>query len=220
MRKWIDLLESFQTSEYGYWIMPDGTVIPCINADHSELAANQLGIDIDEDDEEAAREAVDDALDEGSIRVVAAKGSQEFNAEWSDTAITDDGKKALLGLLKLYSNREYFIMQNEYFEIYQQAVRYVRGPYQLQEKEFGSGSLSSVTSNMEMISFKVFAKAEDVEAVEAILTNYPNVNYTLRGPETTFAKHTFLCQATRQDALQVDRAIKMARIPSAVTRID
>lgn len=132
MRQWINIIENvgrndgFPISQYGYWITPKGNIQPCSSVDHAELAADQMGVPYDEDDEEQGREIVEAALSEGSVRIVAARGSQEFNAEWLEMAITSEARRSLLNLLDLYSNRDFFILQNEYFEDYKKAKQFAK----------------------------------------------------------------------------------------------
>lgn len=129
MRQWINLVESldaFTISDYGYWITPEGEIQPCSSIAHDELAAVQMGVSYDEADEEQGREIVEAALNEGSVRIVATKGSDEFNAEWAEMSITSEARRSLLNVIDLYSNRNYFILQNEYFEDYNKARRFAK----------------------------------------------------------------------------------------------
>lgn len=121
-----NLLESFEPSEYGYWINPTGEIISCADMTHGDAAAAWLGKAVDEDDEEQERELVDEALEDGCIRIVASKGSEEFNAEWNSGNVGSEAKRALLEVISLYANRIYFIIQSEYFDEYKKAVRYIR----------------------------------------------------------------------------------------------
>jgi hypothetical protein len=118
------ICEEFQHSDYGYWITPEGEIQPCTNWDHATAAAAQLGIDPEFFDGEE-RDLVDQGLEEGSARVVAIKGRDEFAAEWG-MAVTTEARRSLVSLLKFYSDRDAFVLQSEYFSDYRKAQAYVR----------------------------------------------------------------------------------------------
>lgn len=89
----------------------------------------------------------------------------------------------------------------------------------VEKAEFGSGSLSRATDPSEEIEFKVFALPGTEDEVRAVIDGFKAV-YTERAPTKLFAKTTFLCKASRAVAEAISRAVKMARIDGAVTRID
>ena len=127
MRQYINIIqESIDFSVYGYWITTDGKVISCSRMSHGEAAAAMLNTTFDEHDEEAEREVVSQAIEIGAVRVVAQKGSDEFSAEWSDMAVTEDAKRALLSLMELYQDRTAYVLGDEWFDNYRRAVKYVR----------------------------------------------------------------------------------------------
>jgi hypothetical protein len=127
MREFMNVIrESIEFSTYGYWITPQGEVISCSRMSHGEAAAAMLGTTFDEHDEVSERAVVNDAIEIGAVRVVAQKGSDEFSAEWSDMAITDDSKRALLSLMELYQDRTAYVLGDEWFDNYRAAVKYVR----------------------------------------------------------------------------------------------
>jgi hypothetical protein len=114
-------------SGYGYWICPDGQIVPCSMMTHGEAAAAQLGIAYSDEDSEEERAIVQRGIDEGGVRVVAQKGSDEFSAEWGEMSITTDARKSLISLMSLYQERDAYILGDEWFNNFKDALRYIRG---------------------------------------------------------------------------------------------
>lgn len=85
----------------------------------------------------------------------------------------------------------------------------------LQEKEFGSGSLSSLIDQNTETSFKIFSDYDNIDDVEAILKTY-DINYFVQEPSTSFGKFTFVCATKYVIVKKVERMIKMARLPVTV----
>jgi hypothetical protein len=124
MRDFINIMESYEPSNYGYWIRPDGVIQAATYAGHEVLAAQQLGFNMDQIDDDDEKQYVQMGMEEGGVRVVV-RGQTEFSAEWETFAITDDARASLRKLLKNYKDRTSFIMQNEYIESYAEAMRYL-----------------------------------------------------------------------------------------------
>ncbi len=130
MRHFIDMVtkpltEGFESSSYGYWITPEGKIIPLITWSHGKIAAEEMGLDFSEYDEHSERDVVDQGLEEGAIRVVANRSVNFIGAEWSSFSVTSSAKRALLDVMALYPDKD-FILQDEHFNDLRSAVRFVR----------------------------------------------------------------------------------------------
>jgi hypothetical protein len=114
--------------EYGYWIMPDGEVVPTAVAAHVESALRQLGLDdseLDDDYEGQANFAIrQEALGEGAIRVVTTRG--EFGVDYDDP--TKAALRSLLRILRVFKSSDKFILDQYTAPLtsYQAAVKWVR----------------------------------------------------------------------------------------------
>jgi hypothetical protein len=116
---------SFMFSDYGYWIDPTGSIISCSEMTHGEAAAHQLGVNLPEDDDEAERAIVDEAIQDGGIRIVSPKGSDEFSAEWG-MFLSTEARRSLIEVMGFYQGRSVFVLKDEYFTEFSKALRYAR----------------------------------------------------------------------------------------------
>jgi len=107
------IVESFDPSDYGYWIMPNGEIISTSRMNHGEAAAYQLGIDISEldDESEEISDMVLDAIDAGGVRVVSSRGSKEISFEMP-AIVSREVKASMIEIMDVYGrDRDFFLLQ-------------------------------------------------------------------------------------------------------------
>lgn len=124
-QRWGTLAESneYEIGDYGYWIFPDGRIANASSFSHYELAANQLGVPFPEDDTDQQRSIMQAAMEEGSIKVTAAKGSTEISFEFFASTVTREARRSASRILADHRDREAFIVNDDYFTNYREAVR-------------------------------------------------------------------------------------------------
>jgi hypothetical protein len=111
-------------AEFGYWITPDGDVIPCSDNTPEEPAARQIGEEPAENPQ-GRQEQLNRAMEQGGVIILAPSDTDEFAAEWS-ASISQKARDSMLRILSLYSGRGYFMIQKEPFDDFQRAVKHAR----------------------------------------------------------------------------------------------
>jgi hypothetical protein len=114
--------------DYGYWIMPDGRIIPTAVMAHVDAAMEQLGIDPDEvglDDDPEGEKNFNiryDGLANGAVRVLT--GRNELNIDFTEP--TAAAMRALLRILPMYKGLPTYQLDDKQIASYALLVREVR----------------------------------------------------------------------------------------------
>lgn len=122
MRHFMDvvaLLEAIDVphDSYGYWIMPDGTIIPASDKSHVEAACQQLGIDYDSIDWDAEKEGEQnfnlrfEAIEQGAIRVLWEHGGI-LNIEMRHP--TAAGMRSLITVIQANPQAQGYLVEYDY----------------------------------------------------------------------------------------------------------
>jgi len=117
--------------DYGYWIMPDGQIIPTTEMSHVEAALKQLGRDansfVDDGDGNRSFDLKQNALDEGAIRIVLDPKRLEFNMETSiEHGPSQKAVKSAIRILATCKHYDSFILENFGVSNYANAMKVLR----------------------------------------------------------------------------------------------
>jgi hypothetical protein len=122
MRQFINavaLLEAITVPQdpYGYWIMPDGSVIPASDKAHVEAACQQLGIDYDSIDWDEDVEGEQnfnlrfEAIEQGAIRVLWEHGGI-LNVEMRNPTVA--GMRSLIAVVQANAHAQGYLVEYDY----------------------------------------------------------------------------------------------------------
>lgn len=122
-----EIVESIALDPYGYWIMPNGRIVPSAEMVHVRAAIAQLGYDddvLDDDENGDTNFSIrQEGLEKGAIRILT-NSRGEFDVDFRNPPRV--ALQSLLKIVPMFKGASAFVLNDERIESYLRLVREIR----------------------------------------------------------------------------------------------